>query len=225
MTARGARIYEAGDLLSHVRSAPGPTHSPFDLLAAAAAVLSPGPRLALLGFAGGGMLAPLRAMGFAGAVSAVDLSTAAHPLFERFARPWAGEVRFTRAEAGAWLRRTRRRFDCVVEDLSVAGVRGATKPPASMNAIPALLRRRLAPGGIAVVNLLPMDGVTWKRLLGAVASPFPARLVARFDEYENRLLLLADRLPSARRTGARLRDALGPIGSRIARRFSLRLIG
>lgn len=224
MTARGARIYEAGDLLSHVRSTPGPTHSPFDLLAAAAAVLSPGPRLALLGFAGGGMLAPLRAMGFAGAVSAVDLSTAAHPLFERFARPWAGEVRFDRAEAGAWLRRTRRRFDCIVEDLSVPGARGATKPRASVEGIPALLRRRLDPSGVAVVNLLPLPGVAWERLLRAVAAPFGSGLVARFDEYENRLLLLAGRLPPARTAGERLRESLRSIGSRIAGRFSLRLL-
>jgi hypothetical protein len=52
-TRRGARMIEGDVVLSEILARPGPTHSLFDLLAAAVTALSPGPRLAVLGFAGG----------------------------------------------------------------------------------------------------------------------------------------------------------------------------
>ena len=56
-TRRGARIVDDDVVLSEILAKPGPTHSLFDLLAAAVATLAPGPRFAMLGFAGGGIVA------------------------------------------------------------------------------------------------------------------------------------------------------------------------
>ena len=72
-TRRGARIIDDDVVLSEILARPGPTHSLFDVLAAAVAAFAPGPRFAMLGFAGGGMIAPLRAMGCDIPVRAVDL--------------------------------------------------------------------------------------------------------------------------------------------------------
>ncbi|NIP94518.1 MAG: hypothetical protein GWO24_14175, partial [Akkermansiaceae bacterium] len=61
--ARGACLEQHGCVLSEILEEPGSTHSVFDVLAAAVAVFSPGRRVAVLGFAGGGMMAPLRKLG------------------------------------------------------------------------------------------------------------------------------------------------------------------
>src|SRR5262249_25485667 len=66
-TRRSVRLVDGPDLVSHLRTTPGPTHGFFDLLAACAAAFAPGdlaraPRVLLLGFAAGGILAPLRAL-------------------------------------------------------------------------------------------------------------------------------------------------------------------
>ena len=61
-TRRGAQMLQGGAILSEILAEPAATHSVFDLLAALVHLLAPGPRVAMLGFAGGGMLAPLRAL-------------------------------------------------------------------------------------------------------------------------------------------------------------------
>ena len=58
----GLRLLEGDAVLSRVMARPGPTHMPFDVLAACVAALSPGRRALLLGFAGGGTVAALRAI-------------------------------------------------------------------------------------------------------------------------------------------------------------------
>ncbi len=72
-TKIGLRLSQHGVVLSEMRTSPGPTHSVFDVLAAALAVLAPNQRIGVLGFAGGGMLAPLRGLGVTGPVEAVAL--------------------------------------------------------------------------------------------------------------------------------------------------------
>jgi len=220
----GARILEGDDLLSHVRAAPGPTHGFFDVLAACAVALAPGPRVALLGFAGGGMLAPIRAMGSGARVTAVDWSAEGLPLFRRYCLPWAEPVRFAKAEASRWLRRGKSLFDAVIEDLSIPGPFGVTKPRVSLSLLPRLIRRRLAPGGVAVVNLLPFPGLPLGGMIAGISAPFPQRRVVAFRDYDNRILLLGRRLPDARAAGRAVRERLRAIGSRAVDRFSLRVI-
>src|SRR5262245_44457047 len=102
-TRRRVRIVEGPDVVSHPRSPPGPTHGFFDLLAACPAMLAPediaAPRMLLLGFAAGGIVAPLRALGWSHPLDAVDLALAPAAFFHEIARDWAGAVRLVEAEA------------------------------------------------------------------------------------------------------------------------------
>jgi len=215
-TRRGIRLVEGDAVISEILSAPGPTHSVFDLLAAAVVVLYGGPRLALLGFAGGGIVAPLRAMGFAGTLDVVDLDDRGERIFRRVSGAWRGPVCFELGEASEWLRRRRGRFDAIVEDLSVVGPGGVTKPEVSIRTLPRLTKARLTPRGVAIVNLLPVRGMTWPSLMEAVGRPYRQRRIVTFSEFENRVLIAGRALPTARELSGALRETLGGIGSSMA---------
>jgi spermidine synthase len=221
-TARGARLIEGDAVLSEVLAAPGPTHSVFDLLAAIVAALAPGPGVALLGFAGGGIVAPLRAMGWDGALDAVDLDPRGERLFRELCGSWCGAVRFTRREASDWLRRGRRRFDLVIDDLSVPHRGEITKPDLSVETLPSLIRRRLAPGGVAAVNALPVPAMAWNEMLWRLAAPHRRARVVLFREFENRVLLAGPDLPPPRPLGQLLRGRLRAIESEIATAIAVR---
>lgn len=221
-TGRGMRISEGDAVVSEAMARPGPTHSVWDLLAAAVVALAEGPRLALLGFAAGGILAPLRAMGWGGTVDAVDLDAWGERLFRSLSSDWCGPVRFRRREAAAWLAARGDRFDAIIEDLSVPAGGGVVKPAVSYTRLPALIRARLAPAGVAVVNTLPLGGMGWDEQIRRLAGSHREVRVVLFDEYENRVLVLGARLPCARTLSARLRRALRAIGSAQADRLSVR---
>jgi len=223
-TRRGARIVEDDVVLSELLAKPGATHALFDVLAACVAELAPGPRFAMLGFAGGGVVAPLRALGFAHPVAAVDLSRDGEALFRELSSDWAGEVQLTVEDAGRWLRRRRGRWDLILEDLSVPSPAGTVKPYVSFDQLPDLIRSRLAPGGIAITNLLPLPGTSWDSLVARIAHPHRNALVVIFEEYENRLILAGDQLPSAAQLSRRLRRALASIGSGQCGRISVRTL-
>lgn len=212
-TRTGARI-ERGDLiLSEIRGDPGPTDSLFDVLAACVSALVPGHRVALLGFAGGGLVAPLRAMGFGHPFVAVDLSLEFEPLFRELSEPWCGEVDIVQAEASAWLRSQRKRYDLILEDLSADGADGITKPPVSLDVLPELMARRIRPRGIVVTNVLPVPGIPFTELLPHLAAPHAQAHVITMDAWENRVLIAGNDLPSAREVSSDLRRALRAIGS------------
>lgn len=216
VSRRGIRLLHGRHVVSALPATPGPTSSVFDVLAAAVAVFPPaGAPVALLGFAAGGVVAPIRALGVRAPIRAVDLDTSVEPHFRRVAGAWAGEVTLDRAEAGAWLARRRGRFGAIIEDLSLQVPGDVTKPPASIDRLPALLARRLAPGGVAVVNLLPVAGLRWSRMIDLVAAPFADAVVVRVRGYENRVLLGFTR-PAPRDVRGRLEDALGRLGSPLA---------
>lgn len=221
-TRRGMRISEGADVVSEAMAHPGPTDSVWDLLAAAVVELAAGPRVALLGFGAGGMIAPLRAMGWSGLVEAVDFDARGELLFRRLSADWCGAVRFTRMEAAAWLTHRAGQFDAVIDDLSVPGGDGVSKPQVSLAILPPLIRRRLAPGGVAVVNTLPVHGMTWDVQLARLSGSHPEARVVLFEEYQNRVVLLGSSLPSARALSARLRRPLRRIGSAQAERISVR---
>jgi hypothetical protein len=221
-TARGVRILEGDAVLSEVLRRPGPTHSIYDVLAAAAVALAAGPRVAVLGFAAGGLVAPLRALGFAGPIAGVDLSLAGARVFERLSRGWGGPVRLARDDAARWAARGRTRYDVLIEDLSIAVAGRATKPRVSVERLPPLVRRRLAPRGIAVTNLLPVAGMTWAELVGTIARPHRRAVVVTFREWENRIVIAGQALAPARDVSRRLHDALRRIGSRLAEGTSVR---
>ncbi len=149
-TRRGARLVQNGSVLSEVLAEPGATDSVFDVLAAAVRLFSPGDRVGILGFAGGGMIAPLRAMGGGHKLSGVDLDRAGYDLFCDLSAEWKGEVRFAQADAVEWLRSQRGKFDLLLEDLSVGRDGDVFKPDVSIDTLPRLIQSKLKPGGVAV---------------------------------------------------------------------------
>lgn len=155
-------LVQHGVVLSEVRFHPGPTHSVADVIAAVLQALEIGPRFAMLGFAGGGTIGPLRAMAGGQVVDAVDMDTSGCRLFRRYCASWAGEVHFKRAEACAWLRLNRHRYDAVIEDLSIPRDSDVFKPAATWSELPPLIYRNLRPGGVAIFNLLRPTEVLWE---------------------------------------------------------------
>jgi len=216
------RLLQHGTVLSEIRSTAGPTHSVADAIAGLAHSLKPGGRLAMLGFAGGGIVAPLFAMGHPRLLWAVDLDDSGWRLFRSICPGWARAVRFHRGEACAWLRARRARYDAIIEDLSVPGKGDVQKPEVTWGDLPRLIHHRLNPGGVAVFNLLrPTDG-SWAHGLSRVLTPGWAGRLVHFRDFENRLLAVGRRLPDARLLSRRLRDCLGGVGSRLASRVAVR---
>lgn len=212
-TRDGARMEQDGLILSEVLDHPGPTDMLFDILAACIAALAPGPRAAILGFAAGGVVAPLRAMGFGHPLHAVDLSVQGVPTFEALSMPWAGVVQVDQDDALRWLRRQRPPFDLVLEDLSADLGEGVTKPPVSLDTLPGAMASHLGPRGVAITNVLPVPGWSWKRLIPHLAAPFACASVLVLEEWENRVLIAGQTLPTTRVIGHTLRRHLAAIGS------------
>lgn len=211
-----------GVVLSEVLAHPGPTHSVADVIAAVVQATSPGSQLAMLGFAGGGMLAPLRSMGAEHDVRAVDLDDSGWRLFQRLCSSWAGDVVFERAEACAWFRRSSSCYDIIVEDLSVSLDSDVFKPEVTWRELPPLIYQRLKPGGVAIFNLLRPTDCAWEAGLHQIMqSGFASRLI-HFKDYENRLLVVGRTLPGAHRLSRQLGALLSSVRSRQASRIAVR---
>lgn len=216
----GVRIEQHGCVLTELPHQPGPTHSIFDVLAAAAYLYACGPRMALLGFAGGGMLAPLRKLGGEQVVQGVDLDGAGYRVFESVAQEWAGAVKFEKDDALAWMRRQRGRFDVIVEDLSIPQGGDVVKPAVSWRDLPVVIKRSVKAGGVVVWNLLPTPGVGKAEMIAACRVG-PGVMV-EFDYFDNRVLVQGRDVDSARIAGRRIRRALRELGSEVAEAISVR---
>ncbi len=221
-TRRGARLVQGGAVLSEILRDPGATHSLFDVLAAAIAMLGRGDHVGLLGFAGGGLIAPLRAMGCFSPVRAADLSLEGYRVFEELSGPWIGDVRVAEEDAEHWLRAQRKPFDVLLEDLSVMGEEAETKPSLSYERLPEQIAAKLAPTGIAIFNLLPVRGRSMRSLVRKVAAPFPRAVQVLFDDFENRLVIGGRELEAAPDLGRLLRRGLRGIDSEQSTGLSVR---
>jgi SAM-dependent methyltransferase len=221
-TRTGLRLSQHGVVISLLRTSPGPTHSVFDVLAALIAILQPLGRIGVLGFAGGGMMAPLRGLGVEAVIDSVDLDRAGYDLFRQHCPGWASGVNWQQADAVAWLRRQRLKFDLLMDDLSVPHHGDVVKPTVCWSVLPELIHRRLRPGGVAIFNLMLPSNGNWNPDLNRLAGRFKAARIIDFDEFENRILIGGDDLPSARELGLRLRRALRLLRSRQAGRIHLR---
>lgn len=223
-TKDGFRLSQHGVVLSELRVTPGPTQSVFDVLAAAVKVLRPAGRLGLLGFAGGSMMAPLRALGAAGPVAAVDLDRAGYELFREHCLGWAGDLAWEQRDAVAWLRERDAGFDVLLDDLSIPQSGDVIKPGISWHVLPKLISEKLAPDGVAILNLLQPEQGTWAGELSRLAELYGQALVVHLDAFENRLLIGGAQLPDARAMAADLKHALQSIRSRQAGRFQVRTL-
>ncbi|MEC7882349.1 MAG: hypothetical protein VYB35_05520 [Verrucomicrobiota bacterium] len=189
-TSRGARLVQNGSVLSEMLSKPGPTHSVFDILASAM-MLSEGNRVGILGFAGGGVVSPLRAMGGRQSLLGVDLDDTGFKFFEKVSGDWRGEVKFVQSDAVKWLASQRKGFDVLLEDLSVGRDGDVFKPSVSIDLLPSLIHSKLKSSGIAIFNLLPSDNCTWTQMLQTVGKPFKYGLIITFKSFYNKVLILS----------------------------------
>ena len=225
VTGRGVRILQNGVVLSEVLAKPGPTHSVFDVLAAAVCCHSNGSRLALLGFEGGGILGPLRALGSVHSIAAVDVSDRSYGVFQRLCGSWCGRVEFHHRDAEAWLRGTRSRFDAIIEDISLAAGRRVFQPDMVWHTLPRLVRARLRPSGIAVFNLLKPEVTSLKSVVREIACHFSGAYMIEFDDFENRILVAGVNRGATRSASHRIRTLLAILGSRLASRISVGTVG
>ena len=207
-------IEENGWLLCELPRLPGPTHSVWDVLACAVKLFAPGSRMAMLGFAGGGMVGAMRAIGCEQEVAAVDLWTKGFDIFREVAADWSGAVHFHAEDAVAWMRRQRMLFDVIVEDLSVPRDGDVVKPEASWIDLPPLIRRKVKKSGVVITNLLPTPGISWEKLVSA-ARVGPG-VVVEFESYYNRVLIQGHGVGQARSSGDRLRKMMRLMGSDLA---------
>tara|TARA_Y100001968_G_scaffold119786_1_gene109120 strand:- start:1832 stop:2608 length:777 start_codon:yes stop_codon:yes gene_type:complete len=224
-TGRGARLVQNGSVLSEVLAQPGPTNSVFDALAALVRLFSPGARVGLLGFAGGGIIAPLRAMGGRHSVFGVDLDPEGYELFINLSLAWMGEVQFTKSDAVKWLSAQCGQYDMLVEDLSVGRDGDIFKPDVSIDTLPEVIRTKLKPCGVAVFNLLPSDRQTWTDMTAKIHAPFRFGLQLFFESYYNRVLVVSNEtLPEARVVSRHLRKALEEVDSLISSDIRVRTL-
>lgn len=221
-TRHGLRLSQHGIVISELRTTAGPTHSVFDVLAAAIAVLRPCGHIGMLGFAGGGMMAPLDALNVITPLHAVDLDRAAFELFRRHGPQWRRRVRWHHDDAVGWLRKQPAHYDLLLDDLSIPRAGDVIKPDVSWTVLPRLIRQRLRADGIAVFNLLPPLEASFGQAAARVASEFKTARLIHLDEFENRILLAGRALPDARGLGVRLRQALRLMGSRQTERIRVR---
>lgn len=221
-TLGGIRLSQHGVVISEVRSNPGPTHSVFDVLAGLIAIQRPQGLVGILGFAAGGMLAPLRKLGCDVRVEAVDLDSASYDVFQKHCSAWAGDLCWEQADAVAWLNRRRGKYSVLVDDLSVPLSGDIFKPDVSWDVIPTLVRRRLEANGAAIFNCLPgPDGRIPVVFAERLALLGPA-LVIHLDDFENKVVMAGPGTPPARRVGKELRAALRRIGSLQSDRLQVR---
>jgi len=178
----------------------------------------------VLGFAGGGIVAPLRAMQCDAALHCVDLSLEGEKIFRQLSADWAGEVHVDQKDAAHWLRRKRTAFDCILEDLSLPATaeREGVKPDISLQVMPQLMADRLAPRAVVIINMLPMPGMTWNDLTVPFARCFRQICIIHFEGYVNHVIVAGNQLPTASTISRRIRAELHRIESAMAFELSIR---
>jgi len=212
-TRRGVRLEQNGATLSELRTDVGPTDSVFDVLAAAVHAVAPQRDFLLLGFAGGGMIAPLRAMHGAQRIEAVDLDERGHEIFREHAVSYAGDVRFHHADAAKWLRAAKGVYDLIMDDLSVPTEDDVVKPGISRTTLPPLIKRRLRKGGVTVTNVLSEPDLTWDEATEPVVRGFSKAHAVVLEEFANRIVIAGDHGHDARSLSRAIRQGLRDIGS------------
>lgn len=218
-TRRGWRLVQHGTVLSEILFRPGPTHSVFDFLAATARLQSTPRRIAILGFAGGSVLAALRALRVDAEVHGVDLDPRGHQLLAQATPEWLGNLQWHHDDAVRWLRRSRQRFDLIIEDLSVPIADEVEKPQSSWDILPPLIARKLTANGLAVFNLLRPANHTWTHGFAVVTAPFAHAARLDLRDYHNRIVIASNRPIAAGTLSRTLRRALAELGSSQAERF------
>ena len=202
VTRRGCALRVDGTLASWYAPGLPVTGSVWDALAAPILALPPARRrnVLVLGLGGGSVARVLRAV--APRVRIVGVETNREVL--RAARRWFDldevGVEVVEADAVAYLSRSRRRYDLVVEDVFVGRGRAVHKPDWLPRPGLALAAARLSPQGVLVSNTLDES----RAVAAELGRLFPSRLSIEVAGYDNRVFAASRRRLSA---GA-LRDAV-----------------
>jgi len=202
----GVKLLVDGALYAERSRRPEATPTPW-LLLAAAAFLSTGPpealRILLLGYGGGTVARLLRAAIPSARITGLEPDAGVR----RAARSELGAdvtgVRLRAETAEAFLRRTKERFDAILDDVYAPSAGRLARPEAGV-AIPALAGRRLARGGVYAVNLISPATLRERRTFATVARAFSHGASIATTEYAHRVVVGSGR---AIRPGA-VREAL-----------------
>jgi SAM-dependent methyltransferase len=174
------------------------------------------PRVLLLGLAAGSVARALRALDSDAEIVGVELDRDVVRLARSHFDLDRLHLELVIGNALLFLKRDRRRFDLVVEDLFVGQPRFVRKPDWLLGEGYRLIRKRLRPGGYVVSNTIhEMPGVV------RALRPFGGRIVSLdVRGHWNRITICGRDLPSARV----LRRALASRAetSRMLRRVALR---
>lgn len=184
--------------------APGavPTGSVWEAIAAPLLLLPPERRrkVLVLGLGGGSAARIARVLAPRARIVGVEVD----PEVVRAARRWFDleevGVEVVTADAFAYLRSARRRYDAILEDVFVGRGRGVHKPDWLPEPGLVLAARRLSPGGVLISNAID-EAAEVARALRPLS---PSLLRIDVDDYDNRILVGAP----AGATGRGLRSAV-----------------
>jgi spermidine synthase len=202
--------------------APGkpPTGSVWDALAVPLLLLPPARRrsILILGMGGGSAARLARSVAPGAEIVGVEFDLEV----VRAARRWFDldeiGVEVVVGDAHAYLRRSRRRFDAILEDVFVGSGRAVHKPEWLPEPGLALAAARLAPGGLLISNAID-EAAEVARALRALR---PTVLQIEVEDYDNRILVGAPRAATARSLRARV--AAHPLFAAAAARLRFRTL-
>jgi spermidine synthase len=157
------------------------------------------PRVLILGYGLGAMasvaLHHRPAARIVGVESSAERAAAARALAGPGRAAPGADVRC--ADALSFLRRTRARFDLIIDDCFELARDGDTFRSPSLYEHAAAVRARLLPDGLYVRNLLPQQGIALDAQWRDVRASFRYWQLRRFREWENVLVVASDRLVAA----------------------------
>ena len=215
---RGRVLRVDGSFASWYRPGEAATGSVWDALVAPLLALPEARRrrVLILGLGGGSAARLVRALAPTARIVGVERSSdVLEAARQHFDLDDLG-VEVVHADAYAYLRRSRGRFDCVIEDVFVGSARRLRKPSWLPEPGLPLAARRLAPGGLLVSNTLDEH----REVRESLRDSFPGLLCIRVREYDNRVLVGGpESLDASRLRGALARE---PILRPALARFSVR---
>lgn len=176
------------------------------------------PRVLFLGLAGGSVAQAVRTLAPQAEMVGVELDADVLRMARRHFGLDALGIEVIAGDALRYLRRERRRFDLIVEDLFVGTSRAVHKPAGLLEEGYPLLHRRLRPGGFVTSNTIhetPAVARTMHALGGRILS-------LNVRRHWNRILFWSARVPEARELRQRLQAV--PAFDRVLPRLAIRML-
>lgn len=173
-------------------------------------------RVLVLGLGGGSAARLVRAVAPAARIVGVEQSAEVIRAARRWFELDSLDVEVVHDDARRYLSRCRRSFDVVIEDVFIGSARTVRKPQWMLDTGLASAARRLAPGGLLVVNTLDETSAVARIL----RERFPSLLRIEVEDFDNLVLVAGPRALSGR--GLRQAAASHPILRETLPRLSFR---